>query len=256
VTWNLVERPAQLRALTDEIALQIFAAVKDKAVLVGGQSLAFWVSKYEIPIYEGYAAISMDADYLGDHDDVDTIGNCFKSVVTFPHKTAITALVGSVHIIPDDESYMNVDVIHKIIGLKAAAVRARAVDVETDGVLIRVMHPLHVLASRVINFYKLAEKQTDVGLMQMKLSIQVAWHYAVDVAHNMDGGQKAALKIIEEIVTLAKTSPGRFAKLNGINFLEAIPYDAISSANFHTIRLPRLIDELERTKPQKNRVPI
>lgn len=252
----MAESQRQLRALTDEIAQQIFAAVRENAVLVGGQSLAFWVSKYEIPIYEGYAAISMDADYLGGRDAVDKIGRCFHSIVTFPPKTAITALVGNVQIIPDDESYMNVDVIHKVIGLKAVTVQERSVDVMTEGILIRVMHPMHVLASRVINFYKLAEKQTNVGLMQVKLSIQVTCSYIIDVAHHMEGGQKAALKLIEEVVALAKTSAGRFAKLNGVDFLDAVPYRAISSENFQTIRLPRLIKELASTKPQKNRDPI
>lgn len=248
----------ELRALTDEVAQQIYAAISNHAVLVGGQSLAFWVARYEIPIYDGYAAISIDADYLGDRSDVQRIGSSssFKTVVIYPANTAITALVGNVHIIADDDSYMNVDVIHKVVGLSAKAVRERSVDVLVDDIPIRVMHPLHVLASRVTNFHELQEKQTDLGIMQMKLSIKVARCYIADVAANMDGGQKAAIKIIEEIVSLAKSSAGRFAKLNGIDFLEAIPHEVIVSENFRNYRLPRLIQELEDAKPQKNWAPI
>ena len=225
---------------------------------MGGQSLAFWVARYEIPIFEGYAAISMDADYLGDKSDVERIdgSSSFKSIAKFPAKTAITALVGSVHIIPDDDSYMNVDVIHKVVGIDADVVNNRSVDVETDGILIRVMHPLHVLESRVNNFYTLQEKQNDLGIMQMKLSIKVARCYIADVAEHMEGGQKAALKIIEEVVSLAKTAAGRLAKLNGINFFEAIPHELITSEKFKTHRLPRIIQELDSAQPQKNRQPI
>jgi len=151
---------------------------------------------------------------------------------------------------------MNVDVIHKVVGIKAAVVRKRSVYILADGVLIRVMHPLHVLASRVFNLYMLQEKQTELGVMQVRLAVDVSWHYIVEVAHKMEGGQKAVLKIVEEIVTLAKSSAGRFAKLNGADFLKAIPIDAIQSKNFQTIRLPRLKKELERTQPQKNRTPI
>lgn len=246
----------QLRALSDEIAEKIFAIVQDKAVLVGGQSLAFWVAKYEIPVHEGLGAISMDADYLGDTVVVDQIGRGFaQSTVTFPPPTALTALVGNVHIIPDDESYMNVDVIHKVVGIRADLVRQRSVPVALPmdvAVCIQVMHPLHVLRSRVHNFYFLDDKRTVNGIMQMRLAVQVAHAYVMDVARNMEGGQRIARKMIEEIVTLAKCSPGRAAKANGIDFTEAIPFAAISCKMFHEKRLPHLFAELRNAKPQKN----
>jgi hypothetical protein len=246
--------------MSSEVAEKIFAIVKDSAVLVGGQSLAFWVARYEIPTDSSLGAISKDADYLGDASVVTRIGRGFShATVTFPPPFQITAIVGNVHIIPDDESYMNVDVIHKIVGIRSEAVKARAVpvslpmDVDT---YIQVMHPLHILRSRLHNFYYLRDKRTPNGVMQRRLAVQVAGRYVQDVARQLEGGQRIARKMIEEIVTLAKCTPGRVAKLHGIDFREAIPFAAIESQLFQERRVPRLLKELSDAQPPKNWTPI
>ncbi|WP_296942995.1 hypothetical protein [uncultured Massilia sp.] len=251
----------QLRPLSAEVGEKIYSVVQENAVLVGGQSLAFWVSKYQIPVNEQMGAISMDVDYLGDKAVASTIADHFlMSTVTFPEPYAITALVGNVHIIPDDFSYMNVDVIHKIVGLRADAVRERAVQVILSGEVlayIRVMHPMHVLKSRMLNFYWLPEKRTPNGVMQMRLAIKAAYHYILDVAQNMpSGGQRAARRMIEEVIDLAKSAPGRVAKLNGIDFRDAIPFNAITSPLFHSERMHRIHAELDKAKPPANWIPI
>jgi len=164
----------------------------------------------------------------------------------------MTALVGSVHIIPDDYSYMNVDVIHKVVGVAAERVRLRAVPVQLqigDTVHIQVMHPLHVLKSRLYNFYWLTEKRNAHGVMQMRLAAKVAYHYILEVAQSMEGGQRIARKMIEEVVRLAKGAPGRVAKLHGVNFRDIIPFAAIQAPLFQSERLPRLLRELDSAQP-------
>jgi hypothetical protein len=242
-----------LHPITPDMAGRIFAVVKDSAVLVGGQSLAFWVSAYDVPVHENMGAISMDVDYLGQRDIVTRLGKAFNSIVIFPAPEAITALVGNVHIILDDGSYMNIDVIHRIVGLRAKDVWDRSIVVDLHGHPVRVMHPLHVLRSRVINLYRLANRQNANGVMQASLAIEMVRRYIADVARNMEDGQRVARKQIEEVVDLAKSSAGRYAKLNGLNFFGAIPISSIESPGFHAKRLPRLLDELAAAEPQKNR---
>jgi hypothetical protein len=248
----LTER--QVRPITQEITNRLFDIVEDNAILVGGQSLAFWVAHYGIPIAANRTAISIDADFLGGKEVVSAIGKGFTSQVIFPHPDAITAIVGNVRILPDDETYMNVDVIHKVVGIAASKVRERSVEVRFgESTHIRVMHPLHVLRSRMLNFRLLQEKRNENTVMQMRLAIQVAKYYIADLNGNMPvKGNRAALKCIEEVVALAKSGPGRFAKLHGINFEDAIPFAIIASDNFQQKRAPRIVQELARTQPQKN----
>lgn len=158
----------------------------------------------------------------------------------------MTAIAGQVIIRLDQNEFLNIDVIHRVVGIDANAIRERALQAEFEGVSFRVMHPLDVLKSRIENLATLQDKQTPEGITQAKLSLQVANKFITRIADHIDG-QKSALKAIEAIITIAKSSAGcKCAREFGIDFFQAIPRNAIKDEQFHQMRWPRLVKELDK----------
>jgi hypothetical protein len=74
------------------------------------------------------------------------------------------------------------------------------------------------------------------------LSVQVAGRY---IACYPEDGQKHALRAVEKVVAIAKSSAGRrVAREFGVNFAVAIPFRAIESENFTMRRWPQIVEEL------------
>ncbi|MGZ3238866.1 MAG: hypothetical protein ACXWJK_00580 [Burkholderiaceae bacterium] len=240
-------------AFTEEQLAQLIATVPDDVVLVGGQSLAFWVDRYGIDrAWDIAAAISRDADFLGKRSDVEHIAAGMHSKAIFPPNSAITAIVGQVSIDIGGNEFLNVDVIHRLVGVDAAAVRRRAVTVTTEKATFKVLHPIDVLQTRVAN---LASKQNPAGVRQVSLAIQVAKAFLLDVARNPEvpQGQRIALAAIEKIVEIGKSSTGRAMLEHGLNVFDAVAPEAIDGPQFHAERLPRIREEAAACRaPQCN----
>jgi hypothetical protein len=156
-------------ALTEtEIAIsqaqlaKILSGVTPGAVLVGGQALAFWVTNYDVAMPKALAgAISDDADFLGSRADVTAIAKAARGIPTFASRNIITALVGQVKIPVSSSEFVNVDVLHNLVGLDPEKVRNHAAEVTWRDVTFHVMHPLDVLQSRIENLAKLRSKQNE-----------------------------------------------------------------------------------------------
>lgn len=235
-------------SFTTETLKQLLHAASEDVVLVGGQALSFWVNFYSIDLisHNIVGAISRDADFLGERKDVKHIADGVSGKAIYPSEREMTAIAGQVIMRLDQNEYLNIDVIHRVVGIDADAVRRRALQAEFDGVSFRVMHPLDVLKSRIENLATLQDKQTPEGIIQAKLALQVANKFVTAIAGNTDG-QKLALKSIEAIVNIAKTSAGyKCAREFGIDFFHAIPKSSVEDEQFHQMRWPHLVKELEK----------
>lgn len=234
----------------------LLSGVGRNAVLVGGQALAFWVDYYRIEMDDALPAVSKDADFLGDRSLVEKISRASGGHASFPPRKAMTALVGQVTIELANDQFLNVDVLHKIVGVRADSVKRRAEEVDLDGMKFKIMHPIDVLQSRIWNLATLKDKQNEPGVLQASLAVRVARRYIAAIAGDKDN-EKLALKAVEKVVDIAKSSAGRRATSFGIDFLSAIPVRSIRSEEFRRIRWPRLLDELgsppRKTSPGKSR---
>lgn len=228
-------------AFTADRLRELLAGVGRNAVLVGGQALAFWVDYYRIRIDDALPAVSKDADFLGDRALVERISRASGGQASFPPRKALTALVGQVRIELANAQFLNVDVLHSIVGVRADSVRRRAEQVELDGLTFKIMHPVDVLQSRIWNLATLKNKQDELGLLQARLAVQVTRRYIAAIAV---GNEKLALKAIEKVVDIARSSAGRRAAAFGIEFLRAIPASSIRAEEFQHTRWPRLREEL------------
>lgn len=234
-------------AVSQEQLASILSNVTPGAVLVGGQALAFWVAHYGVSLPVGLVgAISDDADFLGTRADVEAIAQGVGGRSSYPPKRAMTALIGQVTVPVAPGEYVNVDVLHRLIGLDGDQVRDHAAEVELDSVTFQVMHPMDVLQSRVANLATIKDKQNAQGIEQTRLSLQVARAYIAEIAAVPEHGQRHAVKLIEHVVTIARSGSGRrVARKFGIEFRAAIPHHLVASTAFQTRRWPQIVNALE-----------
>lgn len=173
--------------------------------------------------------------------------NVIEGEVLYPSERALTALVGQAYLDISDAEYLNVDVIFKVIGLKAEDVRKRARKIApAQGASFLVMHPLDVLHSRLVNLYKLEEKQNDKGRMQLALAIDVARSFLRREASELDAPETAAGRsplqdYVSAIEKMATTDAGRkVAARHGLHVADAIDPLLIPPGPFWTKRWPAL----------------
>jgi len=248
-----------------DIVNRLLAAAGEDMVLVGGQALAFWVLRYELVIPSGHAAISSDTDFLAvathGRSLVERMAKVIHGQALFPSRRALTALVGqAVRPISDDE-FVNVDVIDSVIGIAEGDVRSRAVHATVDGQSFLVMHPLHVLRSRLANIYTLTEKQGTKGEMQLALAIDVAREFVRAEARDKQGhGESTRSPIqpyVSEIERMALDDAGRkVAQRFGIRVADAIDPSSIPAGPFWDRKWPTLVtlmsaDYANRYQPPK-----
>lgn len=236
-----------------EMLAKVLADASGEAILVGGQALGYWASKFGLDSFvertnAGIRSITDDIDLLGSRSDVEAIATRLKGYAMFPFRRGIGALVGQVKIYTDRSAkpptYVNIDVIHHVVGLDADDVRKHALEVQFDGVVFRVMHPLDVLASRVENLYRIKDKQSDKGQEQTLLAVLVAREYILEQLVRQ-GNEKVALRAIERVVDIAKSPAGRAAARDfHVQFKAGLPLDFVNNEAFRERRLPRLLEEL------------
>jgi len=232
--------------ISKELLQQVLASLTSESVLIGGQALAFWVNHYKVRLPSVLTgAISDDADILGTRDDLKSIALKAKGIAEYEPQHSLSALIGHVTIPISEELFVNVDVLYKVVGIKADQVRDHASTGELGDVRFRVMHPIDVLISRTENLATLTEKQNDEGITQLRLAIMVSAQYIKELSEHPEGGQKHAMKVIERVVKLAKSGSGRkCAKQFGARFLDALPGFAISNVSFQQTRWPQIVEEL------------
>ena len=108
------------------------------------------------------------------------------------------------------------------------------------------MHPLDVLQSRIENLAKIRDKQTEEGVDQALLAIDVAKSYIKAVAKEPDG-ERLTLKAVEYIFSVGTSSAGRkVSREFDIEFLSCIPIESVTNKEFRLQRWPQIVVELSK----------
>ena len=161
-----------------------------------------------------------------------------------PSPGDLTALVGQAYLDINDDEFINVDVVFRVVGLTQEAIRKRAVRVEVDDTSFSVMHPLDVLRSRSANLYQLVEKQNPKGAMQLALAIDVARQFLRGQAHALPRRTSARSPLqpfVSEVERLALDDAGRkVAKRFGLHVADAIDASLIPAGPFWQRKWPQL----------------
>lgn len=219
-----------------------------KAVLVGGQALAFWIAYYAVHIEDSPdAVVSKDADFLGDREDAHRFSLAIGGTVDYPKTMSILAGVVRKTISPTEE--FEVDILRTLNGLDPSAVRKHAKEISDSGRSARyfVMSPIDCLVSRLENLRTIVAKQTATGAWQARVATRVARaHVEALLAAEQE---KEAIRAATEMLRAATHAMGLNAfKRHGIDVLEAVPIDAYRTKNFVGQRWPRSVSRIRQLR--------
>jgi hypothetical protein len=231
----LPENEAPLDAATLDALLKEMGT---DMVLVGGQALAFWMDRYGVT--STAATVSNDGDMLGDLALARGIATHMRAALLTPDRSALTSLVAQIRIPTGSAGKVrNIDVLHLLFtvsGLRKSreftqAVWRDSLEIEwKPGHRIRVMHPLHVLDSRVQNAAGLLEEKGPHVVTQAVWAVDVAREAIRRVLRHPAERERLGT-LIRQVHTLARSRAGRqVLHQHGIEVLDAVPVEEIRLA--------------------------
>jgi hypothetical protein len=237
-----VNRPLVEVALTEADTEQILAFCDSEALLVGGQSLAFWALYYQLqPTGVLGEYITTDADFIGSQAVAKRLNQRLNWTLWLPAPGDATPQSAKLTRRVDPDGVKQIDFLHSIHGLDTAAVQKRGVTVQLKaGAVIRILHPLDVLDSRLRNLQTLPSKQNPVGVAQAQLAIQVVRAFIEELVTSADN-RRRLLQAVERVASLGHDK----ALLNvleryALDPLEAVPAEVIAIEEFQTKRWPQI----------------
>lgn len=196
----------------------------EKTVLVGGQAVAFWVKQFGLR--PRLPALTVDIDFLATRAEAKRVAarlsarrvrHVLKTATLDDNAPNSAVLLVMLEHLPQP---VLIDYMAGIIGVESKAVGKSAVEVEFDGQPLRIIHPLHLLQSKIGNLYHLRSKRTEAGIEQARLAIEIAASFLEQARL----AKRERLKAIESIGKYAATAPARYAAENfGLDCLNAVP---------------------------------
>jgi hypothetical protein len=196
-------------AFTADDAITVMRHLQDApmVVLVGGQALNFWAERFrkEVADIECLAPfLSSDIDFIGSVRDAEACARNLNGRVAYPSADHInTPEVGVVHCVVNDKA-VKIDFLGYLAGPTTAEVRKSAVDADVGGIVLRVLHPVNIVKSRLANIFQLRRKD-ELSLRQMKVSVHVVGAY-IRLAIEQDA--RVGLDLIEALFKMATSDNG------------------------------------------------
>lgn len=242
----------------DEKTVDLFLSnMGTDMVLVGGQALAFWMSRFGIE--QNGVAISNDGDALGEVARATDLALAMKARIELPSKKSRTAIVAQLRLPTPGGRERNIDVLHKLFtvaGLKKSSVFTRRVIADSvqvewrPGRFIKVMDPFDVLESRAQNAVGLFDLKGPHVVTQLAWAVQVAREALRRIAADSGSSDRLGNKI-QCIYTLARSQVGRrLLKERQIDLMDAIDIVALRAlAPAHGKQL----DVIEKAKAELRR---
>lgn len=234
------------------------------AVLVGGQSLTFWVEFFKIPTPDkGTPYLTQDADVLGTKHDAKIVAEELHGTLAIPDINDATPNTAIVTYVTPDGRKLFVDFMGSLIGLSNEEIRKTAVELDHPAYgLIRILHPTLVLKSRIVNLHRLSQKRNANGVEQARLAVPVVAEFLKYYVGNGWAGanpDKYLVNRIQWLNDLALTDAGKFAYAEwGIDVMQAAPMDMVQSKEFQAQHKPRMEAEIatKRERYRKRHAPI
>jgi hypothetical protein len=233
-------------SLTPEDVQKILSICSPRGLLVGGQALAFWADHLQVERPANLVSgITADADFIGDSVLAKDLGKRLGWQTWIPALDDSTPQTGKVTHRTRGGEIKQVDFLSGVVGLNTKDLARRAIELEIPDIgLLRVIHPIDVLDSRIQNLHLLPEKRTDAGIDQARLAVNVARAFIrLEVATR---GERVGLKLLERVADIAgDIAAVRVFLLFDIDPLQAVPLeDFRTTSALHKLRWPQIVEEV------------
>jgi hypothetical protein len=240
-------------ALSDDDVQAALEACGRAGLLVGGQALAFWARHYQVtpdgPLAD---AVTMDADFIGSRELAALLHSRLgpgwtMQVATLDDAGGQTAKLFAT----TPYGFKEIDILSAIVGLPTERIVARAVEGRLrTGMMVRVLHPLDVLESRLRNLQTLPSKRNPAGIAQAQLAIAVVRRF---IGSMLGAGpiHRSVFESVKRVARLATDSKLAIVALEyNLDVLAAVPASDIPSTPFQTEMWPRVAAEMEHRRSQ------
>jgi hypothetical protein len=239
-------------ALTDGEIDLILHHCNGRALLVGGQALAFWTQHYHIKLH-GELAISVtsDADFIGTAQHARELAKVLKPEgwrYWQPSPEEATSQTAKLSKRIEGFGIKQIDFLDGIVGLKTDGIERRAVALElADGARLRVLHPMDVLESRLKNLAELPSKRNPHGIAQAHLATEVAKCFLEQLLR--EAPARRLLDAVERLAQIAgqKSLQGVFHD-HGIDILGTVPANRIPNEAFRAKRWPQILTAIAQVR--------
>jgi hypothetical protein len=236
--------------LTPEDVQKILSICSPRGLLVGGQALAFWADHLRVERPANLVSgVTADADFIGDSRLAKDLGKRLGWQTWIPALDDSTPQTGKVTHRTKTGGVKQVDFLSGVVGLTSKDLARRAVEMEVPDIgLLRVIHPIDVLDSRIQNLHLLPEKRTDAGIAQARLAVDVAREFIRQEVTAR--GERVGLKLLERIAEIAADIAAvRVFLLYGIDPLQAVPLeDFRTTSALHKVRWPQIVAEVSKKR--------
>jgi hypothetical protein len=242
--------------LSEEDVRKVLSVCSQRGLLVGGQALAFWADRFEVDLpAELVPTLTADADFIGDSALAEELGRRLGWKTWLPSLDDATPQTGKVTQKLRGGGVKQVDFLSGVVGLTTKDVVRRAIVLQVPRVgLVRIMHPIDVLDSRIQNLHLVPEKRTRAGVAQAELAVDVARAFIRDVI--VRRGERAAFKLLERVVAIGEDIAALHVfLLYGIDPLLAVPVESFrTTPKLHELRWPQIQARLERRREATRRL--
>lgn len=251
--------PVDQTPISPAVMGRVFAAAGTGLVLAGGQALLFWMKRYQIGPpsaigQEAHAGVTCDADFLGTSAMARQLAKALGARLQEMPADALSSLAAQIRIPAGNGLEHNVDVIHHLYasgGLRKTVEftrrtqrRALVVQLE-DGLKIRVLHPLDVLASRIHNAADLVAVKGPHVVTQARWGVEVARAAMTNLLNSEETGGERPGALVQEIFRLALSQSGRrVLREHGVETAAGIPFKLMSTRSPASARQARTIYQL------------
>jgi hypothetical protein len=242
--------------LAPEDVRKILSICSPRGLLVGGQALAFWADHLQVERPATLVSgVTADADFIGDSALAKDLGKHLGWQVWIPTLDDPTPQTGKVTHRTKNGGVKQVDFLSGVVGLTTKDLARRAIEMAVPDIgLLRVIHPIDVLDSRIQNLHLLPEKRTDAGIAQARLAVGVARAFIRQEVGTR--GERVGLKLLERLAEIASDIAAvRVFLLYGIDPLEAVPLeDFRTTSALHKVRWPQIVAEVTEKRESLQRL--
>ncbi|MDE0514623.1 MAG: hypothetical protein OXI88_22930 [Gammaproteobacteria bacterium] len=237
----------------------------EDAILIGGQALNVWAEYYaeKDPSLNTHSPFfSHDIDFLGGRTTAEQIHDAWKGKITRPSEASSTPLIAKLEFRLKDGRRVIMDFLDETAGFKNDSVikDARATQNPHTQKTLKVLHPVHCMASRIVNTYGTLDRRSRQysvhEIRRTQLSIKVLNHYISDLFRTPEALHEEAYRLIDYTAGFAIEDPAKRAyHMDKVDVLHAIPTDlhlGISEV-FLNEHYPRIKDEVAHVREQYER---